>query len=106
MRLQFTLCCSKRHCGLDLLVHHALHLHVLPVDPFGRLTFTDPRQVLRGMHLGLQMVHRGMFGLQPVLQTRDLLSQCLLKRNRDGLPPCDRGHLLPLRESGRSTGTV
>ena len=60
--LQLTLCCSKRHCGLDLLAHHALHLHVLPLDPFSKLTFPDPRQVLRGMRLGLQMVHRGMPG--------------------------------------------
>ena len=62
------------------------------------------------MHLGIQLMHCGMFSLlhavQPVLQICDFSSQSLLKRNREGLPPCDRGHVLPWCESGRSTCAV
>ena len=108
--LQLTLCCSKHHCGLGLLVHHALHLHVLPNGPLCKLALPDSCQASRGMRLGLQLLHRGMFSLlhaiQPMLRLCDLLSQSLLRRSRDGLPPCDRGRLLPLCESGRSACAI
>ena len=81
--LQFSMSCSKRHCGRGFCVRHALRLNVLLSKHRRRLAFLGPRQAQRCLHSFFEVQHPNVLAsfhtMQTGMELGNFLTQCLLR---------------------------